>query len=147
MATAQEQAKSKDEEKKPPRPVGEIQQDIASTRGRLVDNLDQLKAETSPKALGDKAATKAKAVVLNDDGSVRMERVVAIGAVVVGLLVIRKGFRTRARKKELRALAEVVWVPVPRRAVNPEIASLTRNAKELAPLTADYVPQLELMSS
>jgi hypothetical protein len=153
VATAEQQAKpkakdsAKDEEQKPPRPIGEIQQDIASTRERLVNNLEQLKAETSPKALGEKASTTAKSVVMNEDGSVRVERVAMIAGAVVGLLLIRKGFKTRAKRKQLEALAKVVWVPVPREAVNPELAARARNAKELAPLTEDYAPQLALASA
>ena len=149
MATAEQQDKdkAKDEERTPPRPIGEIQQDIASTRERLVANIEQLKAETTPKALGEKASTTAKSVVLNDDGSVRVERVAMIAGAVVGLLLIRKGFKARAKRKQLEALAKVVWVPVPREAVNPELAARARNAKELAPLTADYAPQLALMSA
>lgn len=147
MATAGQKAKPKDEQKKPPRAVGEIQSDIAQTRARLTGNLEQLKAETTPKALGEKAQNKAKSVVLNDDGSVRTERVAAIAGVVLGLLLLRKGIKSRARKRELRQLAEVVWVPVPRRAVNPELAMITRNAKELAPLTEEYAPALALASA
>ena len=149
MATAEQQAKpkAKDEEQKPPRPIGEIQQDIATTRDRLVNNLEQLKAETSPKALGEKASTAAKSVVMNDDGSVRVERVAMIAGAVVGLLLIRKGFKARAKRKQLAELAKVVWVPVPREAVNPELAARARNAKELAPLTEDYAPQLALASA
>jgi hypothetical protein len=147
VATAQEQAKAKDEEKKPPRPVSEIQQDIESTRERLVGNLEQLKAEANPKALGEKASTKAKSVVMNPDGSVRVERVAMIAGVVVGMLIIRRGFKARAKRKQLEALAQVVWVPVPRKAVNAELAERARNAKELAPLTAEYAPQLELASA
>jgi hypothetical protein len=150
VATAQEQAKAKakdDEEKKPPRPVGEIQQDMESTRARLVDNIEQLKAEANPKALGEKASTKAKSVVVNPDGSVRVERVAMIAGVVLGLIIVRRGFRARAKRKQLEALAQVVWVPVPRSAVNSELAQRARNAKELAPLTAEYAPQLELASA
>ncbi len=149
MATAEQQAKTKDkdEEHKPPRPIDEIQQDIASTRERLVTNIEQLKAETSPKALGEKASTTAKSVVLHKDGSVRVERVAMIAGAVVGLLLIRKGFKSRAKRKQLEALAKVVWVPVPREAVNPELAARARNAKELAPLTEDYAPQLALLSA
>jgi hypothetical protein len=149
VATAEQQtkAKGKDEEKKPPRPIGEIQQDIDSTRERLVANIEQLKAEANPKALGEKATNSAKSVVMNEDGSVRVERVAMIAGAVVGLLLIRRGFKSRARRKQLEALAKVVWVPVPRGAVNPELAARARNAKELAPLTDDYAPQLALLSA
>ena len=147
MATAEQQEKPKDGEHDAPRAVGEIQQDIESTRARLVGNLEQLKQETSPQALKEKASTKAKSVVMKPDGSVRVERVAAIAGVVVGLLLLRRGIQARSRRKELQALSQVVWVPVPRRAVNPELVGVSRNAKELAPLTAEFAPQLELASA
>ena len=147
MATAQ-QAKSKDEQKPPPpRPIGAIRKDIEQTRQRLAGNLEQLKSETTPKALGAKAQTRAKSVVVNEDGSVRVERVVAIAGAVVGLLLLRKGVKARSRRKHLEALTKVVWVPVPRSSVNPELAALARNANELAPLTGEYAPQLVLASA
>lgn len=145
MASAEQQAK--DEERKAPRPIDEIQQDLAATRERLVGNIEQLKVEAHPKALGEKAAGSAKSVVLNEDGSVRVERVAMIAGAVVGLLLIRKGFKARGKRKELKALAKVVWVPVPRDAVNPELAARARNAKELAPYTDGFAPQLELKSA
>ena len=153
MATAEQQAKSKAKPKgeskdkpesaePPARPVDEIVSDIDQTRDRLVSNLEQLKAETTPDALKGKAEAKVRSVMQHEDGSVRMERVAMIAGAVVALLLVRKGLKARARKKELRALAQVVWVPVPRASVNPEIADLARNAKELAPLTSEYEPQL-----
>ena len=158
MATAEQQAKSKAKPKgesteesenaeAPARPVGEIVSDIDKTRERLVSNLEQLKAETSPDALKGKAEQKVRSVMQHEDGSVRMERVAMIAGAVIALVLVRKGFKARARKKELRALAQVVWVPVPRASVNPEIAGLARNAKELAPLTGEYEPQLALASA
>ncbi len=150
MATAQQQAeaKAKDGEKKtPPRPIREIQGDLETTRARLAGNLQQLKVETSPKVLGERAQTKAKSVVMNEDGSVRVDRVAAIAGVVVGLLLLRKGVKARSRRKQLEALAQVVWVPVPRSSVNPELAAFARNAKELAPLTEQYAPALAITSA
>ena len=145
MAVEQKQASSEGKKEKPaPRSMAEIQQDMAQTRERLVSNIEQLKAETSPKALQAKAVAKAKATFLNEDGSVRTERVAAVAGTVVALYLVRRGFKARARRRELRALAEVVWVPVPRQAVNAQIAPLARTAKELAPLTADAAPRIAI---
>jgi len=143
VAIAAQQNPAKDEQKKPkPRPVGEIRRDLEDTRQRLASNLQQLKAETAPKALGNKAGTKARALFVNVDGSVKVERVAAVAGAAVGLLLLSKGIKSHKRKKELQALAQVVWVPVPRRAVSAELIGVSRNAKELAPLTKEYVPAL-----
>jgi len=149
VSTVEQTAKAEDEKPKQPpaRPVGEIQSDIEQTRARLVGNLEQLKAEASPKALSGKAQAKAKSVFLNEDGSVKTERVAAVAGVVVGLLLVRRGVKARSRRKEIARLSQVVWVPVPRSAVNPEVAALARNARELAPLTETYAPALELTSA
>lgn len=134
----------KQKEKPAPRSMAEIEQDMAETRERLIGNIEQLKAETSPKALQAKAVAKVKQTFLYEDGSVRTERVVAVAGAVVSLYLVRRGFKARARRRELRALAEVVWVPVPRQAVNAQIAPLARNAKELAPLSAEAAPRLAI---
>lgn len=159
MATVEQQPAATEQQKKPPaRSLDEIQSDLETTRSRLADNLEQLKAQTTPQAIGDRAGTKAKEVgataqakakhvLLKEDGSLRAERVLAIGGGVVALLLLRRGFKARAHRKELERLAQVVWVPVPRTAVNPEYAQMARNARELAPDALAFRPQLELASS
>ncbi|MCB0918380.1 MAG: DUF3618 domain-containing protein [Actinobacteria bacterium] len=115
------------------RSTEEIQADIDQTRARLVDNIDKLKAETSPQALMAKAKAKAHDVFFNPEtGVVRTERVVAVAIGVVGIIIVRRGLKARARRRELQRLREVVWVPVPRSAVSPEVAKVARNAKELS---------------
>lgn len=112
----------------------EIQADIEETRQRLADNLDQLKAETTPQALLDKAKRGVSGVFIDHaTGELRKERVAAVVGGVVALILVRKGVKARARRRELARLKEVVWVPVPRSSVNPVYASMSRTAVELAP--------------
>lgn len=132
----------KGEAKTPPRSVEEIQRDLDRTRQRLVSNIATLKEETQPKALANKAGDKVQSVFRNPDGSVRTERVAAVAGVVVGLFLLSRGVKSHKKKKELQALAQVVWVPVPRRAVSAELIGVSRNAKELAPLVDEYQPAL-----
>lgn len=121
-------------EKKQSRTPEEIQADIAETRDRLADNIAQLKAETKPAAIADKAkATVTGVFVDHSTGAVRVERVAAVVGVVVGLIVIRRGLKSRAHRKEIERLREVVWVPVPRHGLKPEYTSIAREAKELTP--------------
>ena len=105
-----------------------------ATRQRLADNLEQLKAETTPQALAAKAKAKVTGVFVDPaTGEIRRERVAAVVGVVVGVIGVRKGLRSRARRRELKRLSEVVWVPVPRASVNSEYAVMARDARELAP--------------
>jgi hypothetical protein len=116
-------------------------------RRRLAANLQALKDETQPKALANKAGTKVQSVFRNPDGSVRTERVAAVAGAVVGLFLLSRGVKSHKKKKELQALAQVVWVPVPRRAVSSELIGVSRNAKELAPLVDEYQPALTAASA
>lgn len=127
-----------------PRNMAEIQSDLDETRQRLVGNLQALKEETSPKALASKAGVAIKGTFVAEDGSLRVERVAAAAGVVVGLIIVRRGLKSRAHKRQLKQLSAVVWVPVPRESVNPEIAPFARNAKELAPYTPDLAPKLAI---
>ncbi|MFN8126416.1 MAG: DUF3618 domain-containing protein [Candidatus Nanopelagicales bacterium] len=113
----------------------EIAADMEATRQRLAENLEQLKAETTPQALAAKARAKVTGVFVDPaTGEVRRERVAAVVGVVVGVVILRKGIKARARRRELKRLSQVVWVPVPRASVNPEYAAMARDARELAAL-------------
>lgn len=112
----------------------EIQAEIEETRQRLAENLDQLKAETTPQALFDKAKNTVKGVFVDPaTGELRKERVAAVVGGVVAIVVVRKGLKARAHRRELARLKEVVWVPVPRSSVNPAYAAMSRTAAELGP--------------
>ena len=116
------------------RSVEDVQAEIDEARQRLTENLAQLKQETTPKARVAKAKAGAAAVFIDPDtGSLRRERVVAVASVVVGLVLVRRGVKARRHKRELRRLGEVVWVPVPRASIKPELIPLSRNAAELGP--------------
>lgn len=124
-----------DTESNKKRSTEDIQAEIEETRQRLAENLEQLKAETAPKALLDKAKAGVTGVFVDHEtGELRRERVAAVVGGVVALIVIRRGLKSRAHRKELARLAEVVWVPVPRSSVNPEYAGMARTARELGPV-------------
>ena len=137
--------KQAESQNKTTRSTAEIQSEMDETRTRLTENITKLKAETSPEAL--KANAKAEAQVLigklkakaievfvdPDTGEVRRERVAGVAAGVVGLIVIRQSLKAMARRRQLDYLRTVVWVPVPRAAVSPEVAGGARVAAELAP--------------
>lgn len=147
-AKAKQAEKAKESEKKdekaPPRPMPEIQADLQQTRERLSNTIAQLKEETQPKALLAKAQEKVKSVFVDEDGKVKPQPVAITAGVVVSLIVLRRGLRASAKRRELRRLSEVVWVPVPRASVSAEVAANARNAKELAPLTEEYAPAIAI---
>ena len=121
-------------EKPERRSVDDIQADLEVTRQRLAANLAQLKEEFRPEALKAKAKAAVVSVAVDPDtGQVRVERVAIAAGAVLGVLVIAKGLRSRAHKRHLRRLGEVVWVPVPRASVRPELIPISRDAAELAP--------------
>ena len=123
-----------DDKDQKPRSKAQIQSDMAETRERLVANINRLKAETAPPVLIAKVKAKVAGVFINvETGEVRRERVAAVAVTVVGLVVVRRGLKARSRRRELERLREVVWVPVPRSAVTPEVARVARTAAELAP--------------
>lgn len=110
----------------------EIQADIDQTRERLARNLDQLKTQTHPQVLIRQAKARLAGLMLDPQtGELRVERVVTVVGVVVGVVVVRKGIAARAHRKELRRLGEVVWVPVPRVGLSQEYLGIARDAKEL----------------
>lgn len=130
-----------DTESSKPRSQEDIQAEIEETRQRLAENLEQLKAETKPSALMDKAKASVTGVFVDQGtGELRRERVAAVVGGVVALLLIRKGLKSRSHRKEIKRLSEVVWVPVPRSSINPEYAMVARSARELGP--APEVPAL-----
>lgn len=142
-AEANNEAKKKS--KAPPRSPEEIQADIHATRARLVDTIEDLKAETRPKVLLGRAQQSAKDFFVDPaTGEVHAPRVAAVVGGVVVAAMLMKGMRSHRRRRELKRLAQVVWVPVPRQAVSGQFARSARNAKELAPLTSDYEPRLAI---
>ncbi len=128
--------------KQPPRSVAEIQADIEQTRQHLVASLESLKEQTQPQVLVAKAKKQASSVILDEQGRVRTERVAVVVGVVVGLFILTRAAKARGDRRRMEELARVVWVPVPRSAVAPELRPIARNAAELAPVLVDSVPAI-----
>lgn len=121
-------------EKKKARSAEEIQSEIEETRQRLTRNISQLRDETKPQVLVGRAKRAVTDVFIDHEtGMIRVERVAAVAGVVVGLLVVRRGFKARSRRREIERLSAVVWVPVPKSSVSREFAGTARTAAELAP--------------
>jgi hypothetical protein len=140
--------KQAESDSKPSRSPKQIQSEMEETRARLVQNIEKLKAETTPKALFARVKAQAKAVFVNPEtGTVRQERVAGVAVGVVGVILVRRGLKARAKRRQLEYLKTVVWVPVPKVAVTPEIAKVARVAAELAPGPAVPVVSSESLAA
>lgn len=101
-----------------PRSVAEIQAEIAGTRARLASSVSDLIDDVHPKNVKARAVTEAKEFVssefnhakeqIKDDDGWRVDRLVAIGGAVVGVIAFVLTVRaiTKGRRKpELDAVA------------------------------------------
>jgi len=66
----------------------DLQAEISAAREDLVATINELKAQTQPKALAKRGQANVTGFFTDEFGGVRPERVAIVGAVVVGLLVI-----------------------------------------------------------
>ena len=73
----------------------QLEESIRLRKQRLAANIDEFVGRVHPKALTRRATDNAKSVVINDDGSVKADRIALIGgavlasAALVTLLVLR----------------------------------------------------------
>ncbi len=73
----------------------EIERDLEQARRRLAGTIDQLADRVSPKAVAQRSADKAKLQVIDASGAPRTNRIVAIGAAVVGWIALTVWRRRR----------------------------------------------------
>jgi Protein of unknown function (DUF3618) len=81
----------------------QIEADIEATRTRLAGTVDELATRVQPKEIARRSAEEAKAKLQaathTEDGSLRTERVAAVGG-AAALLVVLAGLRARARRRK-----------------------------------------------
>ena len=80
----------------PPPSVADLQAEIATAREELVASIAELKAETAPAALARRGGRTVQGFFTDEYGGIRPDRVAIVGAVVVGLVVLRIIRRRRA---------------------------------------------------
>jgi hypothetical protein len=78
-----------------PRSVDEIEADMAATRARLSETLDELKVATNPKNVANRQLQKVKDFYTDEYGAVRVDRVAGTVAVVVTVVIIRRSWKKR----------------------------------------------------
>jgi uncharacterized protein DUF3618 len=70
-----------------------LEAQIEQTREQLADTIDQIAERVHPRNLARRAADRARSVVVDEQGQIRLERVLMIGGVVVawvGLTIWRR---------------------------------------------------------
>jgi hypothetical protein len=73
----------------------DLQAEVAAAREELVASIADLKAQATPKALAERGGRKVTGFFTDEFGGVRPERVAIVGAVVVGVIVLRLIARRR----------------------------------------------------
>ncbi|ADB30952.1 hypothetical protein Kfla_1858 [Kribbella flavida DSM 17836] len=72
----------------------QIEADIAATRARLASTVDELVDRAHPRNVAKRQVEQAKAQVFDERGELRTQKLVAVGAAIVGvvgaLVMIRK---------------------------------------------------------
>jgi Protein of unknown function (DUF3618) len=81
----------------------QIEAEIEATRTRLAGTVDELATRVQPKEIARRSAEDAKAKLQaathTEDGSLRVERVAAVGG-AAALLAVLAGLRARARRRK-----------------------------------------------
>jgi hypothetical protein len=72
----------------------QIEADIAATRARLASTVDELVDRAHPRNVAKRQVEQAKAQVFDERGELRTQKLVAVGAAVVGVV----GFLVMFRK-------------------------------------------------
>jgi hypothetical protein len=78
-----------------PPSIADLQAEVAAAREELVASLADLKANTTPGALARRGGSTVTGFFTDEYGGIRPERVAIVGAVVVGVIVLRLITRRR----------------------------------------------------
>jgi len=70
-----------------------IAAEIAATRARLVNNLDELSVRSQPEHIAATQVARVKNFYVDELGGVRMDRAAKTAGVVVALAILRKLFK------------------------------------------------------
>jgi hypothetical protein len=89
MSDATTPAQDSSSADKPAPTVADLQAEVAAAREELVASIGELKAQTQPKALAERAGNNVKGFFTDEYGGIRPERVAIVAAVVVGFMALR----------------------------------------------------------
>ena len=112
-----------------PRSADQIEADIEATRDRIAGTLDTLQDKIKPENLLKSGVNKVKGIYIKENGGIRVERVAATAAIVVGVVLLRKGLHSYTRSRTMKKMPDVMWVPVPKRLVPTPLQQIARVAE------------------
>lgn len=75
--------------------AAQLEAEISAARDNLAATLDQLRAETTPRALAARGVNAVKGFFTDEYGGVRPDRVAIVAGTVVTLIVLRRWRRSR----------------------------------------------------
>lgn len=85
----------------PPDEPARLEREISLHQQHLAATVDELAARVAPKALAqqgvESAKSKAKELVLDSDGALRVERLAAVGGAVVAVVGLFTGLAVKRR--------------------------------------------------
>lgn len=79
--------------------AAQLEAEIADARSNLASTIEQLRVETTPKALAHRGVETVKGFFTDEYGGVRPERVAIVAGAVVTLVVLRRWRRSRRRHR------------------------------------------------
>lgn len=79
--------------------AAQLEAEIADARSNLASTIEQLRVETTPKALAHRGVETVKGFFTDEYGGIRPERVAIVAGAVVTLVVLRRWRRSRRRHR------------------------------------------------
>lgn len=79
--------------------AAQLEAEIADARSNLASTIEQLRVETTPKALAHRGVETVKGFFTDEYGGVRPERVAIVAGAVVTLVVLRRWRRSRRQHR------------------------------------------------
>lgn len=79
--------------------AAQLEAEIADARSNLASTIEQLRVETTPKALAHRGVETVKGFFTDEYGGIRPERVAIVAGAVVTLVVLRRWRRSRRQHR------------------------------------------------
>jgi hypothetical protein len=65
-----------------------LEAQIEATRAQLAQTIDAIAERVAPKNVAAKAKSRAKEIVVNEDGSLKMDKVAIVGGVALAFVIV-----------------------------------------------------------
>jgi hypothetical protein len=82
-----------------PQTPDEIEAEIAATRARLAETVDELVDKAHPRNIAKRQVEQAKSQVFDADGNLRTEKIASVAGAIAGVLVLLLLIRRLVNRK------------------------------------------------